>query len=96
MKLKIKQYLIKYYPLIILLISLIVSYICVSYRKRDWVTGGLLFQVIILPILSLQLISILGYYLQDKLWLKRLFLIVEILAALGLLIFTLIYIIKYN
>lgn len=92
----VRNKLSKYYPILILMVSVLAGYVCISYREKDWVTGGLLFQVIVLPILLLEIFMIAGFYLQERRWLKRLFVIIEFFAALCLIAFTIVYIVKYN
>lgn len=92
----VRNKLSKYYPILILIVSALAGYVCISYRENDWVTGGLLLQVIVLPILLLEILMIAGFYLQERRWLKKLFVIIELLAALCLVAFTIVYLVKYN
>ena len=85
----------KHSPSILLLFSVCFSYLCTSYRKGDWVTGGLLF-MIIAPIIIIEICLVFGYYLSEKSELKNLFLTLVSGFTVALLIFTLIYIFKYN
>jgi hypothetical protein len=96
MSLKIRGLVLKYYPLIVFMVSVFLSYFCISYRKKDWITGGLILQVIVLPTLFLEALMIIGFYRQDKFWAKRIFFLIELMAAICLLVFTFVYIFKYN
>jgi phosphoglycerol transferase MdoB-like AlkP superfamily enzyme len=86
----------KYYPLGLFVMSILLAYICTTYRKGDWITGGLLFSTILLPILSGEFILTLAYYFLVKRKLRAVSLILLSLLTFSLLLFTLVYIFKYN
>lgn len=85
----------KYVPISVLLISVILSYLCISYRKQDWVTGGLLLNICI-PVILVEIITVVGFFLSNKLAFKRLFLLVEILLLIAIFLFYIVYITQYN
>lgn len=77
-------------------ISLILSYLTVSYRENDWITGGLLFVAIILPALIGELALIAGFYMTNKEMVRSICLGATGFLTFGLLVFTLVYLFKYN
>lgn len=85
----------KYIPIVIFLTSALFTFFLVSYRKQDWVTGGLLLSICT-PALFLELITVIGFFLTKKGFWKRIFIVIESTLALGIILFYLIYITKYN
>lgn len=84
-----------YLSALMLLLSIIFLYLFVSYRKHDWVTGGLLLYVF-LPILFVQAITILGFFISQKKLIRRLLFILNFIILVIIIVFYLIYMTKYN
>lgn len=85
----------RYIPMLLLLISLIFAYLCLTYRHQDWITGGLLLSVCA-PIIFIELIAILAFFLSAKVFVKKIFITIEIVLTIAIILFYIIYITKYN
>jgi hypothetical protein len=86
---------VNYLPVLLMLLSMFFSYLIISYRKQDWVTGGLLLSGL-LPMLFVQAITVLGCFVSKKKSFRRLFFIIETIFLTGIIFFYLIYVAKYN
>ena len=84
-----------YSPILLLVVSIFFSYLSISFRKGDWVTGGLLLGINI-PIYFLELLTILAFYISKRPIYKRVFLIIDLALTSLIIIFYLVYVIKYN
>ena len=91
----IKRFVNRIYPILILVVSLFFALLCINYRERDWITGGLLLAIFI-PVFFFQILFAFGIYFSEKGVYKNLFIVLESLITILVVIFSLIYIIKYN
>lgn len=83
-------------PLFVFIISLALSYTCLNFRENDWITGGLLFTAIILPLLLIEIALLVTHYYSQNTKAKRLGMIGVYVIGAALLIMTIIYVFYYN
>jgi hypothetical protein len=86
----------KYMPIVLFFLSLVPIIICLNYRKNDYLTGAYLFLYVFLPAQAFQSVVLVAQYLVIKESLKRMLIYLELVIFIGLCLFALIYIFKYN
>lgn len=69
-----------------LFVVVIVSYLCVSHRKNDWITGSLIVNLAAV-IIAFQAMVVIIYFFTNRIILKVSIMILEILIALSVIYF---------
>jgi hypothetical protein len=83
-------------PIVLFILSLVPIVICINYRKNDYITGAYLFLYVFLPALAFQLLVVGAHYLVINESLKRILICLELVTFIGLCLFAVVYMFKYN
>jgi hypothetical protein len=85
---------LRFLPVIEFILSILLSFFCVVFRKNQGMTASLTILYIILPILILQLFIMLNYYILKQGRIKTILMVIQSIVVLVLLIFTVINILR--